>query len=74
MEEFQKINRNLDVDGILVLEATSKQIDEKEIESLIDVKKDIDCISPINWQKGFAGDSDAYAPCTAGGSNGDACI
>ena len=62
MEEFQKINRNPDVDGILMLRPLPKQIDEKEIESLIDVKKDIDCISPINLAKVFAGDSDAYAP------------
>ena len=65
VEEFQKINRNPDVDGILMLRPLPKQIDEKEIESLIDVKKDIDCISPINLAKVFAGDSDAYAPCTA---------
>lgn len=51
VEEFQKINRNPDVDGILMLRPLPKQIDEKEIESLIDVKKDIDCISPIIWQR-----------------------
>ena len=39
VEEFQKINRNPDVDGILMLRPLPKQIDEKEIESLIDVKK-----------------------------------
>ena len=60
-----EISHDQFVDGILMLRPLPKQIDEKEIESLIDVKKDIDCISPINLAKVFAGDSDAYAPCTA---------
>lgn len=65
VEEFQKVNQNPDVDGILMLRPLPKQIDEKEIERLIDPKKDIDCISPINLAKVFAGEADAYAPCTA---------
>lgn len=65
VEEFQKVNQDPDVDGILMLRPLPKQINEKEIERLIDPKKDIDCISPINLAKVFAGEADAYAPCTA---------
>lgn len=65
VEEFQKINRDPEVDGILMLRPLPKQIDEKKIECLIDPRKDIDCISPINLAKVFAGDPMAYAPCTA---------
>lgn len=65
VEEFQKINKDADVDGILMLRPLPKQINEKEIECLIDPGKDIDCISPINLAKVFAGDPQAYAPCTA---------
>ncbi|SHJ84694.1 bifunctional 5,10-methylenetetrahydrofolate dehydrogenase/5,10-methenyltetrahydrofolate cyclohydrolase [Hespellia stercorisuis] len=63
--EFQKINKDPEVDGILMLRPLPKQINEKEIERLIDPGKDIDCIGPMNLARVFAGETDAYAPCTA---------
>ena len=64
-EEFEKINRDSDVAGILLLRPLPKQIDEKAIENLIDPAKDLDGISPVNIAKVFAGDTDGFAPCTA---------
>ena len=63
--EFLKINENPDVDGILLLRPLPKQIVEKDIEHMIDPKKDLDGISPINIAKVFAGDDSGFAPCTA---------
>ena len=63
--EFQKINGDPEVDGILLLRPLPKQIHEREIERMIDPEKDLDGISPENIAKVFAGDSSGYAPCTA---------
>lgn len=63
--EFDKINENPDIDGILMLRPLPKQIDEKQIENKIDPRKDLDGISPLNLAKVYAGDESGYAPCTA---------
>lgn len=63
--EFDKINENPDIDGILMLRPLPKQLDEKQIENKIDTRKDLDGISPLNLAKVYAGDESGYAPCTA---------
>lgn len=63
--EFDKINENPDIDGILLLRPLPKQLDEKQIENKIDPRKDLDGISPLNLAKVYAGDESGYAPCTA---------
>ncbi len=64
-EKFAQINEDPDVTGILLLRPLPKQICEKDIERLIDPKKDLDGISPDNMAKVFAGDESGFAPCTA---------
>lgn len=64
-KEFDKINENADIDGILLLRPLPKHLNEKAIEQRIDPRKDIDGISPMNLAKVFAGDNTGYAPCTA---------
>jgi methylenetetrahydrofolate dehydrogenase (NADP+)/methenyltetrahydrofolate cyclohydrolase len=64
-KKFSEINENPEVDGILLLRPLPKQISEKDIECMIDPKKDLDGISPINIAKVFAGDDSGFAPCTA---------
>lgn len=63
--EFDKINRDEDVTGILLLRPLPKQIVEADIEKMIDPAKDLDGISPSNIAKIFAGDDTGFAPCTA---------
>lgn len=63
--EFAKINEDPDIDGILLLRPLPKQIKEEDIEKMIDPKKDLDGISPVNIAKVFAGDTRGFAPCTA---------
>ena len=71
--EFAKINEDPDVTGILLLRPLPKQICEKDIEQMIDPKKDLDGISPVNIAKVFAGDSRACSPFGAMGKNARRC-
>ncbi|WP_329736041.1 bifunctional 5,10-methylenetetrahydrofolate dehydrogenase/5,10-methenyltetrahydrofolate cyclohydrolase [Catenibacterium mitsuokai] len=62
---FKDINENDEVTGILLLRPLPRTINEKDIENMIDPKKDLDGISPINIAKVFAGDTSGFSPCTA---------
>lgn len=64
-EAFIEINRDEDIDGILVLKPLPPQIAQEDIDLLIDPLKDLDGISPVNIAKVFSGDSTGFAPCTA---------
>ncbi|MCR5655789.1 MAG: bifunctional 5,10-methylene-tetrahydrofolate dehydrogenase/5,10-methylene-tetrahydrofolate cyclohydrolase [Lachnospiraceae bacterium] len=65
MREFQKVNEDPEIDGILLFKPLPKHLDEKAIECAIDPKKDLDGISPVNQAKVYAADASGYAPCTA---------
>lgn len=62
---FRDINEDDEVTGILLLKPLPRTINEKDIENMIDPKKDLDGISPINIAKVFAGDTTGFSPCTA---------
>lgn len=62
---FKNINEDDEVTGILLLRPLPRTINEKDIENMIDPKKDLDGISPINVAKVFAGDTTGFSPCTA---------
>lgn len=64
-QEFQKINDNPDIHGILVLRPLPGQIAEKDIEKMINPAKDLDGICPENIAKVFSGDPEGFSPCTA---------
>ena len=64
-QEFQKINNDEHIDGILLFMPLPKHMNGKVFESLIAPEKDLDGISPVNRAKVFAGESDGFAPCTA---------
>ncbi|MBE6020929.1 MAG: bifunctional 5,10-methylenetetrahydrofolate dehydrogenase/5,10-methenyltetrahydrofolate cyclohydrolase [Clostridiales bacterium] len=68
-EDFEKgfadINGSADIDGILLFRPLPKHLDEEKICGMIDPKKDIDCMNPVNLNKVFNGDKDRFAPCTS---------
>lgn len=64
-EEFQKINDDSEVDGILIMRPLPPQIKQEDIDRMIDPLKDLDGISPVNIAKVFSGDNTGFAPCTA---------
>ena len=63
-KEFDQINNNPDIDGILLLRPLPKHIDEKAVENRIDPRKDLDGISPVNLANVYAGDETGYAAFT----------
>ncbi len=65
MNEFDRINRDNEIDGILLLRPLPKHIDEEAVTERIDPYKDLDGISPFNMAKVYAGDEKGFAPCTA---------
>lgn len=64
-KEFDKINEDTAIDGILLLRPLPKHLDEQAIVNRIDPVKDLDGICPMNMAKVFAGDNSGFAPCTA---------
>lgn len=64
-QEFATVNDDPEVNGILLLRPLPKHICEKDIENMIDPKKDLDGISPVNIARVFSGDPEGFAPCTA---------
>ncbi len=64
-KEFDRINDDDSVDGILLLRPLPKHIDEQAVVNRINPCKDLDGISPVNMAKVYAGDLSGFAPCTA---------
>ena len=64
-QSLKEINDDKSINGILLLRPLPKHIDESAIERMIDPKKDLDGISPINIAKIMMGDKSGFAPCTA---------
>lgn len=63
-QEFDRINADPEMDGILLLRPLPAHLKEKELERRIDPAKDVDGISPMNQAKVMAGEADGFAPCT----------
>ena len=64
-EEFRRVNADPSVHGILLFRPLPNQLNEEPVKAIIDPEKDMDCMSPMNIAKIFAGDETGYAPCTA---------
>jgi len=68
MEKYTDLIHNLNADysihGILPFRPLPKHLDEEVLKNIIDPKKDIDCVNPVNLQKVFSGETDGFAPCT----------
>lgn len=63
-KEFAAVNADPEIHGILLFRPLPKQLDEEKIRSLIDPRKDIDCMNPVNAAKVFSSDASGFAPCT----------
>lgn len=62
---FQKVNADSNVHGILLFRPLPNHLDEEPLKAMIDPRKDVDCMSPVNVAKVFAGEKSGFAPCTA---------
>jgi len=68
MEEFtsliEKVNKDDSIHGVLIFRPLPSQINYEIIKNLIDPRKDIDCMNPINLEKVFEGNMEGFVPCT----------
>jgi methylenetetrahydrofolate dehydrogenase (NADP+)/methenyltetrahydrofolate cyclohydrolase len=64
MEKLDSVNKNENIDGILVFRPLPEHIDENKARHIISPLKDIDCMNPYNLAKVFEGDSSGFEPCT----------
>jgi len=64
-KEFSAVDSNPDIHGILLFRPLPRQLDEQSVRNIINPKKDIDCMSPVNIAKVFSGDESGFAPCTS---------
>lgn len=64
-QTFLRLNEDPSVHGILLLRPLPKTLDEESLQAMIDPKKDVDGMSPVNMAKIFSGDETGFAPCTA---------
>lgn len=63
-EKFQEVNEDPNVHGILLFRPLPEHLDENPVKAMINPEKDVDCMSPVNIAKVFAGDETGFAPCT----------
>ena len=64
IKELNRLNQDVNTHGILIFRPLPAHLDTEEISRAISPQKDIDCMSPVNIEKVFTGDSDGIAPCT----------
>jgi len=68
MDELKQVfleeNHNPNVHGIMIFRPLPEQLDPEVVRNLIYPAKDIDCMSPVNLEKVFEGNSNGFAPCT----------
>ncbi len=64
-KEFQKINLEKNIHGILLFRPLPKNLNDKYSREKIFSFKDVDCMGYENNSKLFSGESDCFAPCTA---------
>lgn len=62
--EIEKLNKNINVHGILVQMPLPKHIDPQNVIYAIDPKKDVDGFHPLNIGKMFLGQKNVLMPCT----------
>lgn len=60
-----QLNADESIHGILPFRPLPKHLDEEVLKNIIDPKKDIDCVNPVNLQKVFCGEMDSFTPCTS---------
>ena len=64
---IDKLNRDPQIDGILVQSPPPPQIDEEAVIAAIDPAKDVDCFCERNVGKLLIGKTDGFCPCTPWG-------
>ncbi|MDO5754871.1 MAG: bifunctional 5,10-methylenetetrahydrofolate dehydrogenase/5,10-methenyltetrahydrofolate cyclohydrolase [Tissierellia bacterium] len=66
-EVIEKLNRDDNIHGILVLNPLPEQLSIDKVIEILNPKKDIDGLTTENMAKVYQGDETGFAPCTAQG-------
>lgn len=61
--KIEELNKDDSVNGIMLLLPLPKHIDEREVTNLIDVDKDLDCLSDVSVGRFYKGEK-CFMPCT----------
>lgn len=61
---LEGLNEDTKTHGILIFRPLPPQLDADAVSRAIRPEKDIDCMSPVNAEKIFAGDKRGISPCT----------
>lgn len=68
MDELKKVfedaNSDDNIHGIMIFRPLPDHLDPEVVRNLINPVKDIDCMSPVNLEQVFEGNSTGFAPCT----------
>jgi methylenetetrahydrofolate dehydrogenase (NADP+)/methenyltetrahydrofolate cyclohydrolase len=64
IDEIKKINADDSIHGVMIFRPLPPQLDESVVKHVLDPKKDMDCLTPVNVAKVFEGDETGYPPCT----------
>ncbi len=67
LKQIDRLNRDPNIDGILVQLPLPSHIDERAVTCAIDPKKDVDGFHPLNVGKMLLGEEDGFLPCTPHG-------
>ncbi len=67
LSEIEKLNKNRDVDGILIQLPLPEHINTMNIVGAVDPAKDVDGFHPVNVGKMLIGENDGFLPCTPHG-------
>lgn len=67
IKQIDQLNRNPEVDGILVQLPLPPHIEEQSVTAAIDPAKDVDGFHPVNVGKMLIGDESGFLPCTPHG-------
>lgn len=62
LNAIEEFNKDDEVGGILIFRPLPEHLDEEEINLMIDVRKDVDCIHPINKAKVYGGNVSGFIP------------
>jgi methylenetetrahydrofolate dehydrogenase (NADP+)/methenyltetrahydrofolate cyclohydrolase len=67
LKVVEELNKDSEINGILVQSPPPPQIDEDAVIKAISPEKDVDCFHPLNVGKMLLGDEDGFLPCTPNG-------
>lgn len=61
---IMNINRTKEINGVLVMRPLPKHLNENRIKGMLDLRKDVDCMTYLGQAGLFMGEKGVFTPCT----------